>query len=377
MKKLVVLMLLLGIAVVAFSQQRPRMSDDLKKVSILRKVQRMADPVKSADPVQFTPGTNFKSAGMLGDETTIIETIYDLQSNACLSNRFWRWDDGTMAAVCTRGVEQPSLTGFPDRGTGYNYFNGAEWGPMPTARIESERSGWPNIAPWGENGEIVVSHTSTNLKINRRTTKGQGAWEELPPYEGPGGTCDPVWPRIAASGENNQYTHLFYNSYNPYEGQTNALLYSRSSDGGHTWEIQDMVIDEIGPDYYFGITADEYVLASRGDKLVLFCASSWYDLFILESEDNGDTWEKTIIWEHPYPFFDIMTDFFDDTLCLPDNSGQVAIDANGMVHVAFAVNRVLRDESHEPGYLTSFPYWDGIAYWNENMETPIPEHPDN
>ena len=378
MKKLVLLMLIFGIAVAAVAQQPALMPDELKNVGVLRKIQRTVDPVKSPEPVHYTPGTNVKSAEMLGDETKIIESLYDLQSNANLSNRFWRWDDGTMAAVSTRGYEQPSTTGgWPDRGTGYNYFNGIEWGPIPSARIESERCGWPNIAPWGPNGEIVISHTATDLKINRRATKGEGAWEELPAYEGPGGTCDPTWPRIAASGQNNGYTHLFYNSYNAYEGQTNALLYSRSSDGGDTWEIQDVILEELGPDYYFGISADDYVLASRGDKVVLLCVSSWFDLFMLVSEDNGDTWEKTVIWEHPYPFFDVMNDIFSDTLCAPDNSGQVAIDAGGTVHVAFGISRVLRDASHDPGFFTSFPYWDGIAYWNENMETPIPENPDN
>ena len=50
------------------------------------------------------------------------------------------------------------------------------------ARIETDRCGWPSIAPLGENGEIVVSHYAGNqdgIAINTRATKGTGDWTEV------------------------------------------------------------------------------------------------------------------------------------------------------------------------------------------------------
>ena len=90
---------------------------------------------------------------MIGD------TEYDLQSNASLDHRIYLFDDGTMAAVWTRGWETGA---YPDRGTGYNFHDGSGWGPSPTARVEPERTGWPSIAPYGENGEIICAHTAAD-----------------------------------------------------------------------------------------------------------------------------------------------------------------------------------------------------------------------
>lgn len=376
MKKVLLVALTVCLVLPGMSQERAKVSKQLKNLSIEREYKLPVDADVAVSANYEIPATNPESVTMIGDETEIIESLYDLQSNSNLSNRIWAWDDGTIAAVSTRGIEQPSTTGgFPDRGTGYNYFDGTAWGAKPSVRIESAKCGWPNIAPWGANGEIVISHTATTLRINRRATKGIGAWDELPDYMGPGGTCDPSWPRVTTSGENNEYTHLFFNSYNAYEGQTQALLYSRSTDGGSTWDIQDVILEDLNSDNYLGISADDYVLASKGNTVILLCASAWFDMFMLRSDDNGETWEKTTIWEHPIPFYDIATQYID-TCFVPDNSAQVAIDPNGMAHVVFGISRVLRDQSNQPSYFSSFPYYDGVGYWNESMESPIPESPD-
>jgi hypothetical protein len=84
----------------------------------------------------------------------------------------------------------------------------------------------------------------------------------------------------------------------------------------------------------------------------------------MKSTDGGDTWEKTVVWEHPYPFFDFETTLTDTFFCV-DNSASIAIDNDGKVHLAFGINRVLHNE-------TGTGYWlfylvDGIGYWNEDM----------
>ncbi len=82
-------------------------------------------------------------------------TRYDLQSNYSMAQRIFLHPDNTIGATFTWGMDDP---GFAARGTGYNYHDGSSWGPLPTGPIESVRAGWPSYAPYGENGEVVVSH---------------------------------------------------------------------------------------------------------------------------------------------------------------------------------------------------------------------------
>jgi hypothetical protein len=302
--------------------------------------------------------------GMISpNETELGETFYDLQSNSSINNRFQVWDDGTMAAVWTRGMEASSFT---NRGTAYNYFNGSEWGPWPTVRLEDRRCGWPSIAAWGTGGEITVSHNGqVGLEWMQRETKGTGAWTQTN-FLGPAGIeNDITWPRMITSGENNEIIHLFVNSNAAFMGQTDALLYSRSNDGGETWDPHNIILDGMGSDDVLDMGADSYVLAAQGNTVVCLVGSSWHDLFYMRSDDNGENWEKYIVWEHPYPLFDWNTTITGEFFC-PARNANVALGPDGKVHVVFGIGMVWHDE---PG--TS--YWldktiDGIAYWNEDMD---------
>ncbi len=111
------------------------------------------------------------TAALAPTEAQIGTTVYDLFSNFNVGNRFWRFDDGTMAAVFMVSLDPA----YADRGTGYNYYDGTEWGPEPTERIEDLKTGWPNITAWGTGGEIGFAHNgATGLEYIQRDTKGTG-----------------------------------------------------------------------------------------------------------------------------------------------------------------------------------------------------------
>jgi len=301
-------------------------------------------------------------AEVLPSEHVIGTTIYDYWSNSLLANRFHHYDDGTMAGVWTMGFEP---TNFPDRGTGYNYYDGAEWLSPPTERIEDRRCGWPSYAPWMD-GEIIISHNGEEgLEIMTRASKGSGDWSQSNLLGPAGIENDLSWPRVITTGENNETIHMICDSYVEYMGQTVALLYSRSSDGGLTWDPQNVILEGTGEDYYTGITGDDYIFAARGNTLVIFVGSAWFDMFMLKSTDNGDTWEKTVIWEHPYQFYDWDVTV-TDTFFACDNAAHCAIDPDGKVHVVFGISRFLHAD---PGNTYNYFYlYDGIGYWNEDME---------
>ena len=375
MKKLILLSSLLILLLNAHSQKRAMIPKSIGDVSvrvehksdimdISNMNQRVADfPQKDKEYIKST----------LTSETQIGVTWYDLQSNGAMSNRIHYFPDGTISAVWTMGFQSPA---FPDRGTGYNYFDGSYWDSSPLEGIESDRCGWPSIAAWGNNGEIVVSHISVGsndgLLFNKRVNKGQGTWEEFL-WQGPTPANESVlWPRLTTSGDNNEYIHLLCvttpttNGGTPYMGQDAALLYSRSTNGGISWDIQWEILEGTGIDYYYGFSSDEYIWAEPQDSVIAFaCISAWYDMFIMKSTDHGLNWEKIMVWEHPYPFFDWDFTITTDTLWAPDYSADIAIDSDGKVHLVCGLTRVAHTE---PG--TSYDFWpatDGIAYWNEDM----------
>jgi len=322
-------------------------------------------PKDAVNPFMNYEVSMVDNKGMLAPmETELGETFYDLQSNSSISNRFQVWDDGTMAAVWTRGLE---ATAFPNRGTGYNYFDGTNWGPWPEERIQDTRCGWPSIAAWGADGEISVAHNgATGLEWSQRASKGSGDWTQTN-FLGPAGVeNDITWPRMITSGENNEIIHMFVNSYVEYMGQATALLYSRSNDGGQTWDPHHVILDGMGEDYYTELGADDYVLAAEGNTVAMLYATAWGDMFMMKSTDNGDTWEKTIIWEHPYQFFDWDVTITDTFFCVA-NAANIALGPDGKAHVAFSINRVAHFEVGTS--YTLWPLYDGIGYWNEDMET--------
>ncbi|MDT8392580.1 MAG: hypothetical protein RQ761_01960, partial [Bacteroidales bacterium] len=249
MKKLLLLSLILSLGLAGYSQFETRISKDSRAFESVP-----YDAVNTAtdDAVNFNnPVSAIKGTANLGpSEAQIGTTVYDLFSNYNTGNRFYRYEDGTMAGVFMFGT---TASAFPERGTGYNYYDGTSWGPFPTERIENVRTGWPNIAAWGD-GEIGIAHNgSTGLEFIQRPAKGTGDWTQTLFVGPPGIEGDITWPRMITSGENNEVIHVLVNTNGEWMGQLTTMVYSRSSDGGATWDPQNVVLDEMGEDYYLQI----------------------------------------------------------------------------------------------------------------------------
>ncbi len=305
---------------------------------------------------------------VIQEETTIGLTYYDLQSNSAMQNRIHRFEDGTIGGTWTYGMNHTS--GFDDRGTGYNYFDGNDWGEYPNGRIEADRTGWPAYAPLGENGEIVVSHYSgaavDGLAFSKRTEKGTGDWESFD-FMGPDGHAL-LWPRMATGGVDNSVIHLLPittpvgNGGTIYEGIDGALVYSRSADGGETWDPENILLEEVNSDFYTYFSGDTYDIQSQGDNVAFVFGDGFADLCLMKSTDGGDTWTKTLIYQTPYPLWDPAAQFATDTFYCSDGTHALAFDSEGKVHVAFGINRTYSDGAGS----FWFPFVDGLGYWNED-----------
>ena len=188
------------------------------------------------------------------DFSDIGTTWNDLQTlnYGNVMQRNWAYPDGTLGSTWLSAGQE----NVPERGAGYNYYDGSAWGdPNPHVGPE-DRMGSPCYAPWGPEGEIIALYRyiagEGPIFFYKREIKGEGDWVEveLPPPPG----VSLVWHSMITSGDNHEHIHLLAETYDqPYGGQENALLYYRSSDGAETWDIEEHIIEGLGIDYFADI----------------------------------------------------------------------------------------------------------------------------
>ncbi len=358
MKRILLLTIALCIAIGASAQFGAMMQKKANVIASTQKTSNIDLPVVGQHP----PNSYVSNKSIMDDPVTCI-TRYDLQSTYTNQRRVYLHPDGTMGAVAT-WTEQDAA--WSDRGSGYNYFNGTSWGPLPTARVESIRVGWGEYLPFEANGEMIIAHELTGpLVINKRVPKGTGAWTQTLMPALPSNITAMWWPRSVTNGPNHTYIHIIAmtlptgNGGQVYNGMDGALLYSQSLDGGTTWTDWTQLAGTSGTEYT-NFTADTYSWAEpHGDTLAFTVGESWMDQFIMKSTDNGTTWTKTIVHQSLYNLGGNSPNFF---YC-PDGTMSLAMDKSGMVHLVFG----LQSDSGSPtaGYYR--PYTEGIVYWNENM----------
>lgn len=366
MKKLVLFIMTILVVVMSVSAQKQRVKPLNSVLNISAK-----KVVASDETTNLQATVNPYVSWIPYYEAEIGGTVYDLQSNGSSpSNRIEAFSDGSIGATWTYGTVPPE---YANRGTGYNYMTSqGDWGPIPTNRIETLRSGWPSYSSCGPEGEAFVSHVFTGtapLNFYKREVKGTGTWMAST-IAGPAGAPGIVWPRMTSSGPDNEILHIIavtcptVSGGSVYNGQDGALVYLRSTDAGATWSVPE-VMPGMGAEYYYNFNGDTYSITAIGNDVVILVSDSWKDLFIMTSHDNGETWEKTVIWEHPIPLWHNTPSI--DTIYCPDGAAHATFDSEGKVHVTFGVNRGLFEEGDTaPSW---FPFVDGIAYWNEDKPT--------
>ena len=329
-----------------------------------------ANPYTNQPPVQF------------GVETMIGITTYDLQSNSAVQDRVINNGDGTISAVWT--YSESFDIAAADRGTGYNFYDGSAWGSIPTARIESEKTGWPNIGSTAGGSEVFISHNIATGLLTQgiRTTIGSGPWTL-----GAASNTPQVWNRMAIGGANGQTIHHI-SLYDPFGGPwTNGvqgqLLYWRSQDGGTTYDIQEMAIPGLDETNFTGFSGDSYHIAAKGDTVAVVYFGDLNPTIMAKSTDNGTTWTTTQLI-NVFPagvtydassanttgttigISDVNGDGVADTVTASDGAGWVLLDHDGMAHVFFGAMDYL-DETPADDTWSYFPGTNGMLYWNENF----------
>ncbi len=387
MKKHLLMVIAFGMGSVAFAQNgttlhtgkvAPRIKPEIANKAIPYKKQMLESGTPGFQAVAHTENQHHQqsvTASRSFTSTVIGTTMYDLQTNASVCNRIVLNADSTISATFTMSHDADA-TSAPNRGTGYNYFDGTNWGVPPTARIESIRCGWPNIGVTSTGGEVVVSHEATggtgNVHVLTRPVKGTGVWTDTTL------NYPDVWPRMVVAGSNGHTIHVISQTTGaspgnpPFHGQDGAIAYSRSLDGGITWDKYHTVIPQIDSSNYLGFGGDSYAMDAMGDTIAIVVGGFDVDVVLLKSTDNGETWTKTIVHQFPIPLYnaanmdtDLDDDGVTDTIETNDASVAVLLDHEGKAHVWFGRMRVVEDPGETN--LSYFPGTDGLYYWNESM----------
>jgi hypothetical protein len=358
MKRILLFLLTLTFAVGSMAQLSKNQSKYVQKVPRFTIDNAVINPLQ---PHNNTVASKSTLEDQLGT------TRYDMQTNEAPQNRFYVYPDGTMAGTWTMGMLE---TAYADRGTGYNYFDGSSWGAEPSARIESIRTGWPSYGPWNGNGEYVIAHNlSSTLVMNTRPVKGTGTWTQALKPPAPSGATAIAWPRAITNGTNNMNIHIIVltepvaNGGVKYKGVDGALIYYRSTDGGTTWDKNGIQLPGLDSTNYAGFGGDEYAWGSpHGDTIYFVVGGPYSDMYLMQSNDNGDTWTKT----------EILTNANKKLTTVPtykapwySSDGSVACEMgkNGVVHVLSGIGGGEIQSSTEYIMINR----NGLIYWNTTM----------
>ncbi len=316
---------------------------------------------------------NTKGLAQIPLATPIGTTNFDVQTNASIGRRLISRNNGTFSSVWMQyhGADLPAA---PERGTGYNFFDGTNWA-FPTlttgnTKIDgTQRTGFPAIVDIGAN-DFVINHL--NLFGG-----GYFAWKN------PKGTANTGWtanhiaearplilPKAVASGD---YIHIVGLVYDATSGIRGFPIYMKSPDQGTTWSAAT-TLPGTDDTFFKGISYDSYSIDANGSTVAILFSALLDDFVLLKSTDNGNTWTKTIIADSPSDLYDwgggtIIDedgDLLADTLITVE-SADVVVDDTGVVHVAFATIRILDQDAADNAAIPFNSYDNAIHYWNDNM----------
>ncbi len=299
-------------------------------------------------------------------------TYYDLQTNASIGRRIMLLPNGKISAVWT--TSDNKTIGFPNRGTGYNFYDSLAWFPsaVHTARVESLRTGWPSLGVNG-NSEWVMGHDATlgGFVKSKNSSIGSKSWTSTAAVLTQKDKR-PIWGRVANSGN---YFHCIANYSDSgsalekraptIKGIFAPMTYSRSTDGGVTWSTLHALLPGYDSTRYNSGGGDQYAIDVKDSIVVIVSGDMLEDVAMWKSTNNGLTFKKTIMDTFKYaPYRDTLV--FKGSPLVCDGSLDVIIDNKGKAHAFWGVTNVTKKNKSKDSSFFS-PAQSLLAYWSENV----------
>lgn len=361
---------------------------------VTKKVSKVPANLKNVSATKYPKSMEMQPAAFYGTKTpsksdksvkrtsaftmgVIGTTYYDLQSNSSVGDRIVVNADGSIAAVWTMeatNVGDP----YPNRGTGYAYFDGTTWSAPPTTRVEATRVGWGNIVNTRSGKELILSHDGNLLNLASRAAKGTGTWANSTTAVPSATTGGNLWPRMVSAGDTVYAISVTQQTTTAgaalYQGLNGAVCFSRSKDAGATWDITNVIPTGLTSANFLGFGGDSYAIAAKGSTVAIVAGDSGKDLVLTKSTDGGVTWTATTVLKFPLVKWDPSTTITDansdgvaDTLDTNDGTLAVGLDHNNMAYVFYGNARILQTAPQTNGSYSYFPYTDGLNMWKEGM----------
>jgi hypothetical protein len=277
--------------------------------------------------------------------------------------------NGAISAAWT--TANSDAAGFSTRGSGYNFRDASgKWNPSDSSRVENVRTGWANIGVLSNGSVFTIGHDATNggfymAKSASATSRPSTTTSILqePPYK-------PIWARTANNGDVIHLICSYTDSASPGEARAPRrkgifapMVYSRSKDGGTTWDKQHVML----PDYDSTLTnnggADQYTIDVKGNTVAIVNADLLQGVIAWKSTDGGDNWQRIIVDTFKYAPWTGKTEMLD-TPYTNDGTVDVIIDNNNKLHVFFGLGRVLDTDTTDESY-SFYPGTQGMMHWSE------------
>jgi hypothetical protein len=326
-----------------------------------------------------------KVANKANDHVTEIgSTTYDLQTNQSMGRRIINHGDSTLSATWTISQEfGNSDAPFADRGTGYNYFDGSEWGPEPDERLEKGlRTGWPSISISSDGREVVVAHSpqsgQVTLGVLSNSAKGESDFSLKTPFKN---NASNIWVRTAAV---DSFLYVISNhtasdgDLTDSNGITSPMYYSRSINNGDTFAIDHIALPGYDSTNFSSGGGDGYSIDAKDSIVAIsYTAGGTNFLALWLSKDYGINFELINVDSFPFPNLgaaqdtvqtDVDGDGATDTVLVADHTS-VLIDNDGETHVFWTEYRLYNDgkDAGTPGSFIPFYNTEqivGLKHWS-------------
>lgn len=362
MKKLFTLLMILAVASVGYSQVAKVSKNIAKPRAEQMRMASRVDSYQAMQNVQNEP-TILRTEG-----TEVEQTWYDWQSND--GPRTWThvWDNGKVDFAFTTAQDN----GFTTRGTGIATYdsNTGEWSALG-GRAENEKTGFGSIAQYGANGLVVAAHTASDCRVYVAEDRDAVTAGSMAVTSVLDNTYEPCWPNVMTTGENRDIIHVIATASSTsnliLEGVTDPLIYFRSTDGGQTWDKQNVILPFLTAEYGIDWTSNcaHWMETTEDNRLSLIVNNAWSDGMVIYSDDNGETWNRKVFYSHPNIAGVDTADWFFYPRWVE------AIWSGDELKLAYEWN----GSTGDAGSGSYYPGIGGVAYWSSNL--PYRVHPDS
>ncbi|MCB9252892.1 MAG: T9SS type A sorting domain-containing protein [Flavobacteriales bacterium] len=332
----------------------------------------------------YTPG-NFSSSKFYKKHPVyasilIGNTFYDLQTNASVGRRLLLHDDGKVSAVWT--TAEIGQAEWPSRGTGYNHKS-TNWLSPVSAKFEvNDRTGWPYIGVLEESGtkyEVNMAHVASTggWILSKNDMIGSTSWTKVDHVLTQLNNKQAIWGRIGTDGK--QMIHLVSNYWSSttagipvhyINGVASPSTYSRSKDGGKTWDIMFEALPGYDSTRYVGGGGDNYAIDVKDSIVAIVIGGAGEDVAIWKSTDNGDNFTRIVAEEFPFAPFTKKLIPTAEREKTADGSFDILIDHNNKVHVFFGRTYVADEDITDDSYVF-YPATAQLMHWAEGMDTAV------